>query len=84
MNNPDRPTVAELAPLIRDIYLSDGGSSGCCLHVVTDDGNYKKSSIAYVLETAYNRDHPTCIKAAEMMMQMTETQISKAVAKAHI
>lgn len=30
--------IAELAKWIRDIYLSDGGSSGCCLHVVTDEG----------------------------------------------
>ncbi len=78
--NPARPKVPDLAPLIAAVYASENGGAGCCLHVVTDDGNW--DSVDFVLGYAREQGHPACIKAAEMMSQMTESQISRATSRA--
>lgn len=76
--NPARPKVPDLVPLIRAIYVER--PAGCCLHVVTDDGNW--DSADWVLGHARERGHPLCIAAAEMMVQMTESQIARATRRA--
>lgn len=78
--NPDRPKTTDLAPLILAVYQSPLGGAGCCLHVVTDDGNYECAE--YALNYARERGHPECIRTAEMMTQMTESQIARATRKA--
>jgi hypothetical protein len=82
MKNPDkprdRPTVPEVAPLIRAIYEREGGGCGCCLHIVTDDYNCEQSSIDFCLEYARERGHSDCIRVAEMLAAMTITQRTKA------
>ncbi len=80
--NPNRPKVPDLVPLIRAVYDSPLGGAGCCLHVVTDDGNWDCAE--YVLEYARERKCPGCITAAEMMVQMTESQISRATTRVNI
>lgn len=37
-HDPNRPKVPDLVPLIRLVYADH--LAGCCLHVVTDDGNW--------------------------------------------
>lgn len=78
--NPDRPKVTDLAPLISAVYARPNGGAGCCLHVITDDGNYDCAQ--WVLENL-NRSHPECIAAAEMMVQMTESQIARATRRGY-
>jgi len=73
--NPNRPKVPDLVPLIAAVYASH--RAGCCLHVVTDDDNW--GSAEFALGEARRNGHPACIAAAEMMVQMTESQISRAV-----
>lgn len=75
--NPDRPKVPDLVPLIFAVYERNG--AGCCLHVVTDDANW--DSVAWVIENL-KPGHADCRAAAEMMAQMTESQISRATARA--
>lgn len=79
--NPGRPKVPDLAPLIAAIYRRPNGGAGCCLHVVTDDGNWECA--AFCLDYAWEHGHPDCIAAAEMMAQMTESQIARATRRAH-
>lgn len=76
--NPNRPKVPDLVPLIAAVYANHG--AGCCLHVVTDDGNWECAE--FVLGYAREQGHPACIAAAEMMVQMTESQISRATERA--
>lgn len=78
--NPARPKVPDLVPLIRAVYASPEGGAGCCLHVVTDDGNW--NFIDFVLGEARLNEHPPCIAAAEMMAQMTESQVARATKRA--
>lgn len=78
--NPNRPKVPDLVPLIAAVYAREGGGAGCCLHAVTDDGNWDGAD--FCLEYAHDKGHPDCIAAAEMMVQMTESQISRATDRA--
>lgn len=78
--NPNRPKVPDLVPLIAAVYASPNGGAGCCLHVVTDDGNW--DSAEFALGHARERNCKPCIAAAEMMVQMTESQISRAADRA--
>lgn len=78
--NPDRPKTTDLAPLILEVYRSPHGGAGCCLHVVTDDDNWECA--AFALNWARENGHPLCILAAEMMVQMTESQIARATRRA--
>ena len=77
--DPNRPKVPELAAAIDAIYdREDGtGCSGCCLHVMADDQNY--DSADFCLECARSTGHADCIKAAELAVQMTYSQIKRAV-----
>lgn len=80
--DPNRPKTTDLRPLIAAVYAKRGGEAGCCLHVVTDDGNYDNAE--FVLHWANEKEaeepgqHVDCVKAAELMVQMTQTQIAKA------
>jgi hypothetical protein len=75
-SNPDRPKVPDLVPLIRAVYARENGGAGCCLHVVTDDGNY--GSVDFVWQEAVKARHSECIVAAAMMSLMTYSQIKRA------
>jgi hypothetical protein len=79
-HDPNRPKVPDLVPLIKAVY--EDHCAGCCLHIVTDDGNYGPSNIEYVLNRALRESHPICIEAAKMMSLMTVSQIKRAVARA--
>jgi len=74
--NRDRPKVPDLVPLILAVRSRPGGAVGCCLHVITDDPNY--DCARWVLENL-DPAHADCREAAEMMVQMTESQIARAV-----
>jgi hypothetical protein len=71
----DRPSVASVLPIVRRIY--EGHCAGCCLHILTDDGNCEQSSADFCLQWARERGHEDCIAAAEMLVQMTDTQRRK-------
>ncbi len=71
----DRPTVPEVLPLLREIYTRH--CAGCCLHIVTDDGNVEQDHIDYCVGYARERGHEDCLRAATMLAQMTITQRMK-------
>ncbi len=71
----DRPTVPEALPLVRQIYARH--CAGCCLHIVTDDGNVEQHHADFCVEWAKKEQHPDCLVAAEMLALMTETQRRK-------
>lgn len=80
--NPARPKVPDLVPLLEAVYARPSGAAGCCLHVLTDDGNW--GSAAFCLEWARKAGHPECIAAAEMAVHMSESQIARATRRARI
>jgi hypothetical protein len=68
----DRPTVPDVLPLVRAIY--ERHCAGCCLHIITDDGNVEQHSADFCVECARERGHDDCLRAAELLAQMTSTQ----------
>ncbi len=78
MPNPDkprdRPTVPDVLPLVRAIYQRSGGSVGCCLHVLIDDGNVEQTFADSAVQLAAERQHGDCLVAAGLLAQMTPTQ----------
>lgn len=69
---PNRPTVPQVIPLVRAVYKTH--CAGCCLHIVTDDDNFEQRHADFCLKWAKESQHPTCILAAEALVQMTNTQ----------
>lgn len=70
-----KPTVPDVLPLVNAIYRRH--CAGCCLHVVTDDGNCEQGFAVSSLRWAREQGHADCIAAAEMLVLMTPTQRKK-------
>ena len=68
----NRPTVPDVLPLVRAIY--ERHFAGCCLHIVTDDGNVEQHHADFCVQYARERGHEDCLRAAEMLAAMTPTQ----------
>ncbi len=62
---------AELIELIGGIYTRH--AVGCCLHITVDDPNYKDADVRCCLETAVDRQHPDCERAAHLLLKMRPT-----------
>ena len=75
-----KPTVPEVLPLVRAIY--ERHCAGCCLHIMTDDGNVEQDSAEFCLQWAIERGHEDCIAAARLLVQMSPTQRGK-IARIH-
>lgn len=78
-----KPTVPEVLPYIREIYSSPDGGSGCCLHIVLDDGNVHDDSVRFCIDWAHRREHHKCQKLATLLLCMSKTQRSKLSKLAH-
>ena len=67
-----KPTVPKVLPLAKEIYKRD--SSGCCLHIVLDDGNVHDCHVQHCANMAINNNHLDCLELAEILLKMTKTQ----------
>jgi hypothetical protein len=80
-----KPTLPEIAPLIREIYGSHPG--GCCWHIVLDDGNVEDGHVRWVVDEWLSRPESAercktrqaCMKLGELLPRMSRTQRSKMV-----
>lgn len=77
MNNPDRPKVPEVLPLVRAYYQKPGNGVGGNLHIVLDDGNVEDSHVLFCLECAEQEGDADGIQLCQMLLQMTKTQRRK-------
>ena len=69
-----KPTVPEVLPLARAIYLRDGGGAGCCLHVVLDDNNVGAKHVEGIEAAARERGHEDCAELAALLARMSTSQ----------
>lgn len=76
-----RVPASAAVPLIQTIY--DRNSVGCCLHVVTDDGNIDDASVDWCLQYAIERDCDECAQCAQVLRSMSPTARRKAIRQAH-
>jgi hypothetical protein len=72
MTVAEKPTVPEVLPLVQAVY--DRHTAGCCLHILTDDGNVDDGDAAFCLEQAKQQGHADCLAAAELLVRMSKTQ----------
>lgn len=68
----NRPSVPSVLPFVRAVYARH--CAGCCLHIVTDDGNTEQAYIDGCLQRALSANHADCIAAAQLLAQMAQTQ----------
>lgn len=80
---PNRLSAREIAEMIRDIYDGPDGGAGCCLHILTDDGNYGRANAEFCLNYALEAGHDECAAVALALVRATPTQQRKAVRLAH-
>ena len=60
-----KPTIPEVMPLVRRLY--ERHNSGCCLHVVLDDGNIDAGSVAFSYEWAVKEN---CIECQHLLLEI--------------
>lgn len=70
-----KPTVPEVLPEAREFMRRT--VSGCCLHVLLDDGNVADHFARSCLESARERGHTECEALAEKLVRMSATQRKK-------
>lgn len=74
-HDPNRPTVAQVLPLVRVVY--ERHCAGCCLHILTDDGNVAQEHADFCLQQAHENGHADCLAAAQLLVAMSPTQRTK-------
>lgn len=70
--NIDKPTVPQVAPMVRALYERSG--AGCCLHVVLDDQNIDDKSVQFCVTYAQEKGHQECESLARILLRMSKTQ----------
>ena len=73
-----KPAIPQALPLVRAVYRRH--AAGCCLHILTDDGNVEHTDAHFCLDLARREGHSDCIAAAEMLVRMSRTQRRKIAA----
>ena len=68
--------ICRLDVLARAIYETPEGGTGCCLHVVLDDGNFERRHVEYCLSYA---KHGVCREVAELLLHLTDKGREQAV-----
>lgn len=69
-----KPTVREVAPLVRDFYDLPGNAVGGSLHIVLDDGNIEDRNVQFCAAFA-RADNDTLGEAlAGLLLRMSHTQ----------
>ncbi len=70
-------SVAAILPLVQRHYANPGGSAGCCLHIVLDDGNLGDEHVIYCVKVAKHKGHKDCEGLARILFCMSKTQRKK-------
>lgn len=75
-----------MKPILRDVHRlyqgrdecsRDSGSVGGHLHIVLDDGNIEDGHVQFCLDEARRDACETCIRLAELLLEMSLTQRAK-------
>jgi hypothetical protein len=72
-----KPTIPEVAPLVRAYYEKPGNEAGGALHVVLDDCNVDDGSVRFCLTEATERGDADGEALARKLLAMSKTQRRK-------
>lgn len=65
-------TVADVRPYLRQLY--DEHPAGCCLHIVTDDGNLEHGDVEFCMNEAEENGHDLCLALAIAIRSLSFSQ----------
>ncbi len=63
-----------LTALVRAFYERDTNTVGCCLHIVTDDGNISDGDVSWCVERALENGHRDCAFVGGALLAASRTQ----------
>ena len=63
------PAMHRAKKMIEQLY--NRHSAGCCLHIVTDDGNIADGHVSFCVKYARKENHPSCESLAKLIEGMT-------------
>ena len=63
--------VEKAKQLVHELYQYHG-SVGCCLHIVTDDGNIEDNHVDFCVKYAIDKKHKFCQDLAELFKSMSK------------
>ena len=70
-----KPTVPDVLPLVHKLY--ERSPTGCCFHIVFDDGNCNRESVEFCRSAAYTNRCPGCVELGDKLLRMSVTQVKK-------
>lgn len=76
-HDPQRPTRAEIAPLVRAYYAKPGNGGGGSLHIVLEDHNVKDHDVRWCIEYARKNGDEDGVRLGEMLLRLSPTQRRK-------
>jgi len=65
------PKIQKIRELTQALYEEPGKGTGCCLHIVTDDGNIEDSHVNLCVCQAEEKGHTDCLALAKMYRKLT-------------
>lgn len=65
-------TVPELVQEANALYRRS--ATGCCLHIVLDDGNANDKDVEFCIDQAEAMRHPDCLALAKKIILLSKTQ----------
>ncbi len=74
MTTPQKPTVPEVLPKVREYYTRPGNSCGGNLHIVLDDGNVDDHNVEFCRSQAQQAGDAEGVALAELLSRMSKTQ----------
>lgn len=79
----ERPTIAQVLPLLRAYYAMPGNGVGGSLHLVLEDPNYEDHHVLACYETAMMHDDSAGALLALVLLAMSKTQRRKLGGMSH-
>ena len=69
-----KPTVPDVAPLVRSYYAKPGNEAGGSLHIVLDDGNVTDADVEFCRNRAIEARDDDGVVLATILRAMSKTQ----------
>lgn len=80
LDRETKPTVPDVAPLVRAYYALPLNGAGGSLHIVLDDGNVSDGDVEFCVARAEERGDEDGAALARVLLRMSKTQRRKLVA----
>ncbi len=70
----NKPTIADIAPVVMEYYSKPGNNVGGSLHIVLEDGNIKDSDVLFCIKQAEESGDTDGADLGYILLSMSKTQ----------